>query len=373
MRIGIPVEVKDNEHRVAMTPDGVHELARAGHEVRVEAGAGSGSSFDDDAFAEAGATIVDDADELWAWSELVLKVKEPDPSEYHRLRRGLVLFTYLHLAADERTTRAVLDSGVTAVAYETVTGAGGGLPLLNPMSEVAGRLATQVGANYLMRAAGGSGVLMGGIPGVRPARVTVIGGGTSGSEAAYVAAGMGAEVTILDISVDRLRLLDQRYPGMFRTLASNEREVARCVADSDLVIGAVLVPGAKSPTLVTSEMVARMRPGSVLVDIAIDQGGCFEDSRPTTHSDPVFTAHGATFYCVTNMPGSVPQTSTQGLTNVTLPYVQRLAGDGWRAAMRADAGLAAGLNAHEGVLTNTGIAEAHGFAEVVTPAEAIRD
>lgn len=373
MRIGIPREVKNREYRVSMTPDGVHELVQAGHEVTVEAGAGEGSSFPDDEYDEAGARILDDADALWEWAELILKVKEPDPEEYHRLREGLVLFTFLHLAADERTTRAVLESGVTAVAYETVRSADGALPLLTPMSEVAGRLATQVGAYYLMRAVGGSGVLMGGVPGVRPARVTVIGGGTSGTEAAVVAAGMGADVTVLDLSVERLRTLENSYHGAFGTLASTEREIARVVADSDLVIGAVLVPGAKSPTLVPSDVVSRMRPGSVLVDIAIDQGGCFEDSRPTTHDDPVYTAHGATFYCVTNMPGSVPRTSTHALTNVTLPYLTRLAADGWREAMRADPGLAEGLNAHEGVLTNADIAEAHGIREVTTPAEAIGD
>ncbi len=361
MRIGVPKEVKNHEYRVALTPAGVGELVQQGHQVHVESGAGAGSSITDQEYAAAGATVLPTADEVWATADLVLKVKEPVESEWHRMRSDQVLFTYLHLAADAACTRAVLDSGTTAIAYETVQLSDGSLPLLAPMSEVAGRLATQVGAYHLMRQAGGRGTLMGGVPGTDPARVTVIGGGVSGTHAATMAVGLGADVTILDVSVPRLRELDARFAGRVRTIRSNPMEVERAVTSADLVVGAVLVPGAKAPTLVDNALVSRMLPGSVLVDIAIDQGGCFEDSHPTTHDAPTFAVHDSLFYCVANMPGSVPRTSTVALTNVTMPYVLRLAGRGWRDALSADPVLAGGLNAHEGRLFSREVAEAHGL------------
>ncbi|SDR06663.1 alanine dehydrogenase [Thermostaphylospora chromogena] len=364
MKIGVPREVKDNEYRVALTPAGAHELVRHGHEVIVERGAGAGSAIPDEQFEAAGARILDSADDVWGESDLVLKVKEPLPEEYHRLRKGQVLFTYLHLAASAACTRALLDSGITAIAYETVQTATGFLPLLAPMSEVAGRLAAQVGAYHLMRQGGGRGVLMGGVPGVHPARVVVLGAGVAGMNAASVALGMQAEVLLLDRDIDRLRRADALYRGRCRTVASNVYEIERAVLDADLVIGAVLVPGARAPKLVTDDLVSRMKPGSVLVDVSIDQGGCFEGSRPTTHADPVYRVHDSVFYCVANMPSAVPHTSTYALTNVTVPYALRIADLGWRDALRADPVLARGLNTHEGHVTNQPVAEAHGLVPV---------
>lgn len=357
MLIGVPTEVKNNEFRVALTQGGVLELVRRGHEVLVQAGAGVGSGITDQDYADAGAQLVQDPDELWERAELVLKVKEPLAEEHHRMRRGQVLFTYLHLAASEECTRAILDSGTTAIAYETVT-RGRALPLLAPMSQVAGRLAPLAGAYHLTQAHGGSGVLMGGVPGTRRARVAVIGGGVAGEAAAVIAAGMGADVTVLDVSLERLAQLDTVHQGRVRTLASSHLNIAETVADADLVIGSVLIPGAAAPKLVTAEMVERMRPGSVLVDIAIDQGGCFENSRATTHQDPTYLVGDKIYYCVANMPGAVPQTSTAALTNATLPYIQRIADLGWREALSADEGFASGLNAHEGALTLPSVAEA---------------
>jgi alanine dehydrogenase len=364
MKVGIPREVKNHEYRVAITPAGVRELAAHGHEVYLEKDAGAGSSLSDDAYVAAGATIIPDPDEVWGVADMVLKVKEPIAEEYHRMRKGQVLFTYLHLAADKACTDALLESGVTGVAYETVQLADGSLPLLAPMSEVAGRLASQVGAYHLMRQGGGNGVLMGGVPGAYAAKVVVIGAGVSGQNAAVVATGMGANVLVLDRNIARLRQLDAIYQGRIQTIASNAYEVERAVLDADLVIGAVLVPGAKAPKVVSNELVKRMKPGSVLVDIAIDQGGCFEDSHPTTHANPTYQVHNSVFYCVANMPGAVPHTSTYALTNVTLPYAVELANLGWRDALRADAALALGLNTHEGQLTNGPVAEAHGYTAV---------
>ncbi|MFT4029088.1 MAG: alanine dehydrogenase [Protaetiibacter sp.] len=361
MRVGVPSEVKNNEFRVAITPSGVHELSRNGHEVLIQAGAGLGSSITDDDYRSAGARIVPDAASAWGDAELVLKVKEPVESEYARFRDGLVLFTYLHLAAEPELTRALLESRVTAIAYETVQLASGALPLLAPMSEVAGRLAPIVGANVMMRPHGGPGLLVPGVPGTRAAHVVVLGGGVAGTNAVAVAVGLGAQVTVLDTNIPRLRELDAHYAGRVRTLASNSFEIERAVLDADLVIGSVLVPGAKAPKLVTNALVARMRPGSVLVDIAIDQGGCFEDSHPTTHADPTFTVHESLFYCVANMPGAVANTSTYALTNATLPYVRAIAGSGWRDALRSDAALARGLNVHAGHVVNRAVAAAHGL------------
>ncbi|MDT3400272.1 alanine dehydrogenase [Streptomyces sp. B1866] len=367
VKVGIPREVKNNEYRVAVTPAGVHELVRDGHEVVVERGAGLGSSIADADFAAAGATLLDAADDVWAAADLLLKVKEPVAEEYHRLRKDLTLFTYLHLAASRACTDALLESGATAVAYETVEAAGGSLPLLAPMSEVAGRIAPQVGAYHLMRSAGGRGVLPGGVPGVEAARAVVIGGGVAGWNATQVAVGMGFQVTLLDKDTGKLREADRIFGNRVRTLASTAYELQRAVLDADLVVGAVLVPGARAPKLVTNDTVSRMKPGSVLVDIAIDQGGCFEDSRPTTHAEPVFTVHDSVFYCVANMPGAVPDTSTRALTNATLPYVVRLARLGWREALRRDPGLARGLNVHEGQVVYGPVAEAHGL-DAVEPA-----
>lgn len=358
--VGVPSEVKNNEFRVAITPAGVHELVRHGHEVLVQTGAGSGSSIPDADFAAAGATIRDTAEQVWAEAGLVLKVKEPIESEYDLMRPGQTLFTYLHLAASKACTDALVDQRVTAVAYETVELADRSLPLLAPMSEVAGRLAPQVGAHALMSAQGGRGVLMGGVSGVYAGKVVVIGAGVSGMNAAAIAIGMQADVVLLDRDVARLRQADAIYQGHCQTVTSNAFEVERAIRDADLVIGAVLVPGAKAPTLVTNAQVARMKPGSVLVDISIDQGGCFEDSRPTTHADPTYRVHDSVFYCVANMPGAVPHTSTYALTNVTLPYAVELADLGWRDALRADAALARGLNTHDGSVTYGPVAEAHG-------------
>lgn len=361
MKIGIPKEVKNNEYRVACTPAGVHELVRHGHQVIVEAGAGLGSSLPDEELAAAGAIMAADPDEVWGEAELVLKVKEPVAEEYHRLRGDLVLFTYLHLAASRTCTDALLSAGTTAIAYETVQLGDGSLPLLAPMSEVAGRMAPLAGAHHLQRDGGGRGVLMGGVSGVYAAKVVVIGAGVSGMNAAAIALGMQAEVLLLDKNIARLRDADRIYQGHLQTVASNAYEVERAVIDADLVIGAVLVPGAKAPVLISDDLVDRMKPGSVLVDIAIDQGGCFESSRPTTHAEPVFRVGDSIFYCVANMPGAVPHTSTYALTNVTLPYILTIADRGWRDALRADPGLALGLNTYAGSVTHPSVAEAHGL------------
>ncbi|WP_148574825.1 alanine dehydrogenase [Nocardioides caldifontis] len=362
MRVGVPKEVKNHEYRVAMTPAGVHELVVHGHEVFVESGAGLGSSIPDEQYVEAGAKLLESADEVWAAGDMVLKVKEPIAEEYDRMREGQLLFTYLHLAADKPLTEKLMERGVTAIAYETVQTADQALPLLAPMSEVAGRLAPQVGAHTLMRAQGGRGILMGGVSGVYAAKVVVIGAGVSGMNAAAIALGMQAEVLLLDKNIERLRQADRIYQGHMQTVASNRYEIERAVIDADLVIGAVLVPGAKAPTLVSNDLVSRMKPGSVLVDISIDQGGCFEDSRPTTHDDPTYPVHDSVFYCVANMPGAVPHTSTYALTNVTLPYAVALADKGWHQACRDDRSLALGLNVHGGAVTNEWVAEAHGLA-----------
>ncbi|MDQ3153343.1 MAG: alanine dehydrogenase [Actinomycetota bacterium] len=364
MRIGVPRELKVHEYRVATTPAGVLELTRRGHDVLIEHDAGTGSSFPDESYTAAGARLVPTADDVWGEAELVLKVKEPVPAEYHRMRRGQVLFTYLHLAASAECTRALVDTGVHAVAYETVQLADGSLPLLAPMSEVAGRMAPQVGAHCLERAQGGRGVLLGGVSGVPAGKVAVIGAGVSGMNAASIAVGFQAEVVVLDTNVNRLREIDFGYRGHLQTIASNAYEVEKACLWADLVIGAVLVPGAKAPTLVTGELVSRMRPGSVLVDIAIDQGGCFEDSRPTTHADPTFPVHDSVFYCVANMPGAVPHTSTYALTNVTLPYVAALAGSGLRRAAQQDPSLARGVNVAGGAVVLDEVARAHGLPHV---------
>ncbi|KAK1185941.1 alanine dehydrogenase [Streptomyces sp. NPDC000941] len=364
MKVGIPREVKNNEFRVAITPAGVHELVRDGHEVFLERGAGVGSSITDEEYTAAGASILGSADDVWATADLLLKVKEPVAEEYHRLRKDQTLFTYLHLAASRECTDALLESGTTAIAYETVETANRALPLLAPMSEVAGRIAPQVGAYHLMRSAGGRGVLPGGVPGVAAARAVVIGGGVSGWNATQIALGMGFHVTLLDRDINKLREADKVFGNRVQTISSNAYELEKAVLAADLVIGAVLIPGAKAPKLVTNELVSRMKPGSVLVDIAIDQGGCFEDSRPTTHAEPTFTVHDSVFYCVANMPGAVPNTSTHALTNATLPYIVELANRGWRDALRRDAALARGLNVHEGEVVYGPVAEAHGLSTV---------
>jgi alanine dehydrogenase len=361
MKVGVPKELKNHEYRVAITPSGVHELVRAGHQVLIEQDAGTGSAIPDAEFMAAGAAIAPTADDVWAASELVLKVKEPVPEEYHRMRKGQVLFTYLHLAASREATDALLGSGITSIAYETVQAPDGSLPLLAPMSEVAGRMAPQVGAHHLQRDGGGRGVLMGGVSGVYAAKVVVLGAGVSGMNAAAIALGMQAEVLLVDKNVARLRSADAIYQGHLQTVASNAYEIERAVIDADLVIGAVLVPGAKAPMLISNDLVRRMKPGSVLVDISIDQGGCFEDSHPTTHAEPTYRVHDSVFYCVANMPGAVPHTSTYALTNVTLPYVLELANLGWRDALRSDAALRPGLHTHEGALTIQPVAEAHGL------------
>jgi alanine dehydrogenase len=369
MKVGVPKELKNHEYRVAITPAGVHELVRAGHQVFIEEDAGTGSAIPDAEFVAAGAAIVATADDVWATSELVLKVKEPVPAEYHRMRKGQVLFTYLHLAASRQCTDALLGSGITSIAYETVQAPDGSLPLLAPMSEVAGRMAPQVGAHHLQRDGGGRGVLMGGVSGVYAAKVVVLGAGVSGMNAAAIALGMQAEVLLVDKNITRLRSADAIYQGHLQTVASNAYEIERAVIDADLVIGAVLVPGAKAPMLISNELVARMKHGSVLVDISIDQGGCFEDSRPTTHAEPTYKVHDSVFYCVANMPGAVPHTSTYALTNVTLPYVLELANLGWREALRSDAALLPGLHTHEGALTLEQVADAHGLPS--TPPEQV--
>lgn len=359
MKVGIPREVKNNEFRVAITPAGAHELVRNGHKVYVEKDAGLGSSITNEEFVSAGAEILPTADDVWAAGDLILKVKEPIAEEYHRLHKGQTLFTYLHLAASRPCTDALLESGITSVAYETVQLANGSLPLLAPMSEVAGRLAPQVGSYHLMRSVGGRGVLPAGVPGVAAGRAVVIGGGVSGWNAATIALGMGFHVTLLEKDVDKLREADKVWGTRIQTVSSNAYDLEQAVLAADLVVGAVLIPGAKAPKLVTNEMVSRMKPGAVLVDISIDQGGCFEDSHPTTHAEPTFKVHDTVFYCVANMPGAVPSTSTRALTNATLPYMVALANKGWRDACRADVALAKGLHTHEGEVLYGPVGEAH--------------
>jgi alanine dehydrogenase len=356
MRVGIVTETKNNEFRVAITPSGVVELARRGHEVLVQAGAGEGSAIADADFKAAGAQLISTAEEVWCDADLLLKVKEPMPDEFGYLRHGQILFTFLHLAASRACTDALLSSGATSIAYETVQTADGALPLLAPMSEVAGRLSAQVGAYHLMRTHGGRGVLMGGVPGVEPADVVVIGGGTAGYNAARVASGMGAAVTVFDVNINRLRHLDAAFGVAVRTRYSSAYELEGAVKAADLVIGAVLVPGGKAPKLIPNSLVAHMKPGAVLVDIAIDQGGCFEDSRPTTHDYPTFAVHDTLFYCVANMPSAVPKSSTFALTNATMPYVLKLADHGWQAACRSDPALAKGLSTHDGALLSEQVA-----------------
>ena len=360
MIVGVPSEIKVHESRVALTPEGVFELVDAGHTVLIQEGAGVSSSITNAEFVAAGATIVQSADDVWSKAELVLKVKEPIQAEYLKTRKGQTLFTYLHLAASKECTDALVASGTTAIAYETVE-VNGALPLLSPMSEVAGRLATQVGASALEKPHGGRGVLLGGVPGVAPGRVVVIGGGVAGLNAAVIALGMGADVTIFDRSISRLQYIDTIYGGRIKTLVASKHAIEREVKQADLVIGAVLVHGAKAPKLVSNALVSQMKSGSVLVDIAIDQGGCFEDSKPTTHADPTFKVHNSVFYCVANMPGAVPVASTYALTNATLPYALALANFGWKAACERDPNLGKGLNVHEGKIYHAAVADAHGY------------
>jgi alanine dehydrogenase len=361
MLVGVPKEIKVHESRVALTPEGVFEFLRFGHQVVVEAGAGVGSAISDADFIAAGAKIESDVTKIWSKADLILKVKEPIAAEYPRLRSGQILFTYLHLAASKECTDALLKSGTTAIAYETVE-VNGTLPLLAPMSEVAGRLAVQVGAYALQKPNGGRGVLLAGVPGVAPGKVVVIGGGVAGLNAAVIAMGMGADVTVLDRSLPRLAYIDSLYNGRIKTLASTMHAIDREIKQADLVIGAVLVHGAKAPKLVTNAQVAQMKPGSVLVDIAIDQGGCFEDSKPTTHADPTFKIHNSIFYCVANMPGAVPVASTYALTNATLPYALAIANKGWEQAIDEDQALDRGLNVHAGKVRYGAVAVAHGYA-----------
>ena len=360
MRVGVAKEIKPQEYRVALTPAGARELVQDGHEVLVEQGAGAGSAFPDDEYERAGAAIAS-VDDVWTRSELLLKVKEPIAAEYGRLREGLTLFTYLHIAADEPLTRALVDSGITAIAYETVETDRGALPLLAPMSEIAGRLAPQAGAHHLEKPRGGRGLLLGGVAGVAPGRVVVIGGGIVGYNAAVIALGLGAQVTILERSVDRMRHLEEVLSGRVSLLMSSSLQVEESLREADLVIGAVLIPGALAPKLVTREMLREMKEGSVFVDVAIDQGGCAETSRPTTHDEPVYTVEGVVHYCVANMPGAVPITSTRALTNVTLPYVEAIAGLGVADAIRDDPALARGVNVLGGRVTYEAVAEAHGL------------
>jgi alanine dehydrogenase len=364
LRIGVPKEVKNHEYRVAITPIGVHELVAHGHDVSVQKDAGVGSQIDDAEYVAAGAKIIDSADDVWGDSEMVLKVKEPIAEEYHRMQEGQVLFTYLHLAADQPLTEELAKRKVTGIAYETVQLPSGSLPLLYPMSEVAGCLAPQVGAYSLMKAQGGRGVLLGGVGGVANAKVVVIGAGVSGQNAANIALGMGADVTLLDTDLDKLRMSFWRYNNRVHGLASSKLAIEQQVLEADLVIGAVLIPGAKAPKLVSNDLVSRMKPGSVLVDIAVDQGGCFEDTHATTHADPTYEVHNSVFYCVANMPGAVPNTSTYALTNATMPYAVALANKGWEQACKDDHSLALGLNTHAGNVTYAPVAEAHGMDSV---------
>jgi alanine dehydrogenase len=360
MKVGVAREIKPDEYRVALTPAGALELVQHGHDVLVEAGAGDGSSFADPAYEAVGAQIVS-VEEVWAEAELLLKVKEPIEPEYGRLREDLVLFTYLHIAADEPLTRALVESGVTAVAYETVETANRSLPLLAPMSEIAGRLAAQAGAYFLEKPLGGRGLLLGGVPGVAPGKVVVIGGGMVGYNSAVIALGLGAKVTILERSIDRMRHLEEVLGSRVTLLMSSSLQIEESVADADVVIGAVLIPGALAPRLVTAEMVRGMKEGSVIADVAIDQGGCVETSRPTTHSQPVYVVDGVTHYCVANMPGAVPITSTKALTNATLPYVEAIADHGLAEAVAQDPALARGVNVLDGKITYEAVAEAHGL------------
>ncbi|HXF73198.1 MAG TPA: alanine dehydrogenase [Actinomycetota bacterium] len=361
MIIGVPKEIKDNEYRVALTPEGARELVDAGHTVLVEEGAPDGSNLPAERYKRAGAHFVASAEDVWRQADLILKVKEPQPSEYASMREGQILFTYLHLAASRELTLALLERKVSAVAYETVQLPDGRLPLLAPMSEIAGRMAPHVAARFLEKEHGGRGILLGGVSGVRPAKVLVLGAGMAGSNAAWIAAGMEAEVIVVDKNLDKLRFIDQIHKGRIVTLMSDRLTLEQRVREADVVIGSVLVPGARAPVLVTEEMVASMRPGSVVIDIAIDQGGCVETSRMTTHSDPTFVVHGVVHYCVGNMPGAVPNTSTYALTNVTLPYVMEIASRGLEDAVRADPALARGVNTYGGELTNAAVAEAHGL------------
>lgn len=359
--VGVPTEIKDNENRVAMQPDGVSELVHHGHQVLIQAGAGAGSRFSDQEFAEAGATVLPGADEVFAAADLIVKVKEPVPEEYHRFREGQQLFTYLHLAADRKLTEFLLDRKIDSIAYETVQTPDGRLPLLTPMSEVAGRLAVQAAAHHLESPSGGAGLLLGGVPGTPAAKVTIIGGGVSGTEAAKIALGMRAIVRVFDTNPARLAYLSDIFEGRADLVVPNRARLAEYVADSDVVIGAVLIPGRKAPKLLTREMVASMRPGSVVVDIAIDQGGCFETSRPTTHSDPTYVEEGVVHYCVANIPGAVARTSTLALTSATLPYLVKVADAGITEAARQSAPLAAGLSTLTGSLISEPVAAAHGL------------
>jgi len=357
MLVGVPKEIKNNENRVAMTPAGVHELVARSHQVLIESSAGVGSGFSDQDYVSAGATLAQSAKEVWERADMIVKVKEPISAEYPLMRRGQILFTYLHLAASRECTDAIVKSGTTAIAYETVQLPNRSLPLLQPMSEVAGRLSAQIGAYQLMKFNGGTGVLMGGVPGTPKAKVVVIGGGVAGTEAALVANGMGASVTVIDLSLPRLREIDALFQGQVQTRVSTGYEIAEQLRDADLVIGSVLIPGEKAPKLVTDTMVKNMKKGAVLVDIAIDQGGCFEHSRPTTHDNPTYSVHDTTYYCVANMPGAVPATATRALTNATLPYVIALASKGWKAALASDSALALGLNVHDGKVVYRAVAE----------------
>jgi alanine dehydrogenase len=361
MKVGIPREVKNNEYRVAITPSGVHELVVHGHEVYVEKEAGVGSSILDDDYVAAGATILDTADDVWGTGDLVLKVKEPIEPEYSRLREGLVLFTYLHIAADAPLTGALAESGIAAVAYETVETDDHRLPLLAPMSEIAGRLAPQAAAHFLEKPLGGRGVLLAGTPGVQPGHVVVLGGGIVGYNAAIIALGLGARVTLLERSIDRMRHLDEILSGRVSLLMSSSLEIEQTIAHADVVIGAVLIPGARAPKLISRGMLSDMQPGAVIVDVAIDQGGCIETARPTTHSDPVYEVDGIIHYCVANMPGGVPVTSTKSLTNATLPYVEAIADHGLAEAVARDPSLGRGVNVLHGTITHEAVAEAHGL------------
>ncbi len=371
MLIGCPTEIKNQEYRVGITPAAAHEAVANGHQVIIQKNAGAGAGFPDAEYIAAGAEIVDTAAEIFERAEMVVKVKEPQAVERKQLRKGQILFTYLHLAPDPEQTKDLLESGVTAIAYETVTDRNGGLPLLAPMSEVAGRLAPQVGSWTLQKANGGRGVLMGGVPGVAPAKVTVLGGGVVGTHAAKIAAGMGADVTVLDLSLPRMRYLDDVFGGDFKTLYASKGNTAEMVAGADMVIGAVLIPGAAAPKLVTRDMLKTMKPGAVLVDVAIDQGGCFETSHATTHDDPIYEVDGIMHYCVANMPGAVARTSTQALGNATMPFMIALANKGWRQACADDPHLLDGLNVHDGHITYAAVAEALGM-EAIDPREALK-
>jgi alanine dehydrogenase len=361
MIIGVPKEIKDHEYRVSVTPHGVHALREAGHDVLVEPSAGVGSGYSDEDYEKAGARLVASKEALFREAALIVKVKEPQLSETRLFRRGHLLFTYLHLASSGELTKALLEAGITAVAYETIEAKDGTLPMLKPMSEIAGRMSVQVGARYLEVTQGGRGLLLGGVPGVPPANVVILGAGTVGSAAARIAVGMGAQVTVVNLDIERLRYLDDLYQGRVVTCASTQAAVEESVLKADLLIGAVLVPGARAPRLVSRALVSKMKPNSVIVDVAVDQGGCVETSRPTTHSDPTYIMEGVLHYCVANMPGIVPRTSTQALTNATLPYLLTLASCGVEAASRADAGLAKGVNLTRGKVTSLGVAQAHGL------------